>query len=172
MDNNIQDVFPDTPEQEEILQEDIQIDLQEEDPNDSIRNEFEELRKRQIQLEEQNKKLYARAKKSEEKLKSIDPMESHNEETTINEDERWQKIDLRLEGYDPDETDFIIRNGGKEALDNKFVQAAISQMRAQKRSKQATPSGGNRSPIERKYSQDQLMSMPTEELEKLLRSQT
>jgi hypothetical protein len=97
------------------------------------------------------------------------PKEEFNKDNDGNIDKSWQeKVELKLDGYSDDEISFIQQNGGKEALGNDFVKEAIETIRTKKKAENAVIEDENKSDIEKKYSHEQLASMPVEELEKLL----
>ena len=120
------------------------------------------------ELEKKNKQLFARLKKTEEevqktKLKSDKPESS---------DDGWkERMELRVEGYDDKEVDFLMRNGGKKAKEDSLVKTAISAMREQKKAENAAvDDSSTKSDIERKYTLEQLKAMPTAEMEKILKT--
>src|SRR4051812_28109117 len=98
---SVQDTQP--VEEAVIQEEEIQESTPEVDP---------------AELVEKNKQLYARATKAEKELKEIKtklpkPQESIN---TSPIEERFERQDLRIEGYASDEVDFIMKNGGRAAV--------------------------------------------------------
>lgn len=126
-------------------------------------------------LQELNKQLYERTKKAEAEakaLKSQNKTESQTSETKNSslgsEDERFERLDLKTDGYKNDEIDFIMQNGGRSSLDNPLVKAAINAQRKAVTSRDATPSGTNKSPVYQKFTERDLKNMPTDELEKIL----
>ncbi len=123
--------------------------------------DYIELKEKADKLEETNKKLYARLKNS-----------SQSNKTEPLKDDSWkERIELKVEGYSDAEVDFILRNGGKKGLENDFVKKAIEVKREQLRAEQALVSEDtSKSDIEKKYTQDQLKNMSTEDLEKLITS--
>lgn len=82
-------------------------------------------------------------------------------------------LDLRLDGYTKPEVEFIMKNGGRQALEDKtsYVAIALNTKREQEAAEHAaseTTSGAGLSEIERKYTPEQLANMSIEELEKIL----
>lgn len=82
-------------------------------------------------------------------------------------------VDLRLDGYSKSEVEFIMKNGGRKALEDSasYVSIAVNTRREQDRaeanaSKVSSKSG--MSEVERKYTPEQLKNMPLAELEKLV----
>src|SRR5574343_72482 len=128
-----------------------------EDNNDSIPNEdpnYKEYWEEKVKkLEALNKKLYARAKSNESK-----PL--NKQESTITPE--WQeKIELKTDGYNEQEIEFIQRNGGKNALSNEFVKTAIETMRAKAKAEAAVVDvDSSKTDIEKQYTLDQLKNMP------------
>ena len=85
-----------------------------------------------------------------------------------NIEERLERQDLRIEGYSNEEVDFILKNGGRPALSNEFVKGAIETMRNKRKSVEATPESGGKSPVFRKYTERDLRNMPLDKLEEIL----
>lgn len=82
-------------------------------------------------------------------------------------------VDLRLDGYSKSEVEFIMKNGGRKALEDSssYVSIAVNTRREQERaeanaSKVSSKSG--MTDVERKYTPEQLKNMPLAELEKLV----
>ncbi len=82
-------------------------------------------------------------------------------------------VDLRLDGYSKEEVAWIMKNGGRKALEDKnsFTAIAINTKREQTKAEQAasqvTDTSGQ-SEIERKYTKEQLGNMSVKELEAIL----
>ena len=115
-------------------------------------------------LEDKNAKLYARLKKAE--TKEAQPLK----EPGINQTE-FTKLKLKVEHgiTDSDAIDFILKNGGEKALENPYIKKTIDNMLEQKRAENAQVTSDNgKSEFDKKYSAEQLKSMPSEELEKIL----
>jgi hypothetical protein len=128
-------------------------------------------------LIEQNKKLYARAKQAESKLKEKKP------DTQVTSDNpspikpmdilRDETFALYREGYDNDEIELIIRNGGRKILEDENSPITLG-LRAKKEQRQAekaaSQANGNAelSEVERKYTPEQLANMSAKELEEIL----
>lgn len=115
-------------------------------------------------LEETNRKLYARLKNKPvgTNLKGV--------ENSLPEiSERLEKLELKTEGFSDQEIEFLKPYGGKKALENQYVKAALDAMREKDRAESAVVDvNSNKSDIEKKFTEDQLRNMPLEELEKLL----
>jgi hypothetical protein len=120
---------------------------------------------------ETKKQLHARAVKAEAKAKEIKPKDEQKIETNNTPQGKLtveERVDLRLSGYSPEEVNFIERNGGLNALKDEVIVAAIEGIRAKKKSQEATPEGSPKSPIYKKYSQQDLAKMSLEQLEKII----
>ncbi len=85
--------------------------------------------------------------------------------STPEAEDRLRKLELRTEGYSADEVEFILKTGSAE---DPYVQAAIKAMRDKKRIEDATPGPSNGSAVYKKYSEEDLKNMSTEDLAKIL----
>lgn len=121
-------------------------------------------------LAEKNKQLYERAKKAEAKVKELEkkPAPLQTNESSSTSDERFERLELKTEGYSGDEVDFLMQNGGRKALDNKIAMAGIEAIRKAKKSTDATPSGTAKSAVYQKFTEQDLRRMSAEELEKII----
>lgn len=104
-----------------------------------------------------------KANKTEKPL----PKQATQETKTISE-ERLERIELMQEGYSRDEVDEIMELGGRDKLDNPIVQSAIKAMRAEKKSKEASQPLSSKSPVFKKYTQEDFSKMTAAEMEKIL----
>ena len=133
-------------------------------------------------LKEQNKRLFERAKKAEGFTKQPDGSWVKTEKKIIKEpvnqtqpdlkEEVWTIAEFIREGYDRDDVDFILKNGGRTALKdpNSLVSLALKTKTEQKRAEEAaskTTSGGT-GEIVGKVSLDDLSKMSAEEMKKHL----
>jgi hypothetical protein len=117
------------------------------------------------------RQLTARAKAAEELVKkSRETSKTVETQAPVSTDYRDEVYDLRLDGYSREEAQFIMKNGGRKALEeNNYVKVAIETLREQKKAEQAIPDiDSGKSDIERKYTPEQLEKMPMEELVKIL----
>lgn len=126
-------------------------------------------------IKELNKKLYERAKKAEADKKALadqlknKPQEITRNEYTLND----EVVDLRLDGYTKQDVDFIMKNGGRKALEDKNSYTAIAinarkeQARAEAEANKVVDTTGM-SEIERKYTPEMLKNMSVEELKKIV----
>ena len=128
-------------------------------------DDYNKLLEEKKALEEKNKQLYARVKKSSESK----PL-AEKQNTGIDQAEFTRlklKVDYNIS--DPDALDFVMKNGGEEALKNPYIKKTIDNMLEQKKAEQAAEIGDSgKSDFEKKYSTEQLKSMSVEELEKIL----
>lgn len=133
-------------------------------------------------LKEQNKRLFARAKKAEgftqdaqgnwvkrEKPQTINNAVEHKPYNIL----EYDVADLIFEGYKKDEVKFILANGGRKALDDKdsYVSLAIKAKKEQSRVEDAvgqTSSKGFVASGGKTYTEEQLRNMSAEEMEKVL----
>lgn len=146
------------------------LDSQIEETQDEVQLTVDDYRKLEAEkaaLEEKNRKLYARLKKEESSdkkplVETQKPSYSDTEFTRLK-----LKVDYGIS--DPDALDFIIKNGGEKALENPYIKQTIDNIVTQKKAEQASVyEESGKSEVEKKYSTDQLKSMPSEELEKIL----
>lgn len=137
-------------------------------------------------LEEQNKKLYARAKTAEGFIQDADgnwvKKEKPVEKPVINEQPVTQKpsdilkadeFKLYRQGYTESEIDLIMHNGGMKALaDEKSpLSLGLKVAREQRAAEEAAGQVGDKtglSEVERKYTPEQMRNMKKEDLAKLI----
>jgi len=126
--------------------------------------DYNKLLKEKEELEEKNKKLYARVKQSSEKKTVLDTPNPQ----IVNELARL-KLQVEHGIKDPEAIDFIMKNGGEKALDNQYIKKTIETMQEQKRAEEAVVSeDSSKSEFEKKYTPDELRNMSAEDLEKIL----
>jgi len=132
---------------------------------------------------EARRQLTARAKNAEEKArealtklaeaesKHITPNQEPpaSSSVTLND----EVVDLRLDGYSKAEVDWIMKNGGRKALEDKtsYTSIAINAKREQERAERAASEVADTSmfsDVERKYTKEQLANMSVKELEAIL----
>jgi len=145
--------------QEETTEE-LELELEEEIPeeDDSIqisKSELSRLKRKAI--------AYDTAKKSTDKPKEVE------KESKQDREERFERLELRADGYSKDEIDEIMSLGGTRVLDTKIVQNAIKYMRAEKKSKDVNEPLSSKSPVYKKFTQDDLSKMSASEMEKILK---
>lgn len=133
-------------------------------------------------LEEQNKKLFARAKKAEGFIQDSNGNWVKKEKPQVITNKVESKpyniledevADLILDGYSKEETKFILANGGRKALEDKdsFLSVAINTKREQRKTERAVSQTSNSGFIStggKTYSEEQLKNMSVEEMMKVL----
>lgn len=110
-----------------------------------------------------------RADKAEIRLKAKDkPQEQESTNNSPISDEKYERLELKTDGYSSEEVDHIMELGGLKSLENPLVKEAIANLRKKAKSEDATPSGTAKSPIYQKFTEQDLKRMPLEDLEKLI----
>jgi len=133
--------------------------------------DVEVLKEKLQKAEEARRQLTARAKRAEEALKKAPKPESPKLEANAEDKVSDEVIDLRLDGYTRDEVAFIIKNGGRKALENSYVSTAINAMREQRQAEEQASKAKDTSgatSFEKKFPQEKLSKMSAEELAKIL----
>lgn len=110
-----------------------------------------------------------KAKKEErqrfaEKAKSNPPQKATYNVTA----DKLERMELKLDGYSSDEVEAIMDLGGSKALSNPLVKGAIEQMRNKSKSDDSKQALNSKSPVFKKFTQDDLSKMSSAELEKIL----
>lgn len=165
MSDELNDELQDSNLVEETIQE-PEIELTNSESEDP-----ETLKAKIAELEEKNKQLYARVKKTDKPVK-----EQSKENLTTNKSSseppvtraEIERLELKTEGYTTDEVDFLMQNGGRQALKNEIAMAGIEAMRKKRKSVEATPSGTGKSAVYQKYTAQDLRKMSAEDLEKII----
>lgn len=160
-------------EQDEQVLKEATISSEEEENLDLDDTEDVEALKEQLQKErDARRQLTARAKRAEEALKTAPKPESPTLEANAEDKINDEAIDLRLDGYSKDEVSFILKNGGRKALEtNSYVSTAINAMREQRKAEDEASKAKDTSGVttfEKKFPQDKLEKMSAEELAKIL----
>lgn len=79
------------------------------------------------------------------------------------------RLELKTDGYSEDAITFLMKVGGKEALKDAHIKAAIDSIQEQKRAEDAVvASETSKSDVERKFTQQEIDAMSPEELYKIL----
>lgn len=86
-------------------------------------------------------------------------------------DEKYERLELKTDGYSSEEVETIMELGGSKALENPIVKEAIATMRKKAKSQEATPSATAKSPIYKNLSERDLQGMSLAELEKIIPQQ-
>jgi hypothetical protein len=152
------DVQEEVVEQEEQQQEEVVVESEEEssDEDDSVtlsKAEFNKLNRRA--------KAYIATKETKPEETKLSTKPTYSEE-------KFDRMELRVDGYSTDEVDEIMALGGPKVLKSKLVQSAIKAMRDEKKSKDAEVNVSAKSPVFKKYTQQDLSNMSAKELEKIL----
>lgn len=152
--NENQDVVEETLPEEETTEElpETQEEAPQESEDDSVsisKHEFNKLKRKAIAYD--SGKQTAKPK-----------------EEVIDRDERFERLELRADGYSKDEIDEIMALGGTKVLNTRIVQSAINYMRQDKKSKDAKEPLSSKSPVYKKFTQDDLAKMSSKEMEKIL----
>jgi hypothetical protein len=155
-----------------ISDEEAELDL-----NPTGTEDYDALAQKLKNAEMAKKQILARAKKAEEKLKTITPPPpqiTKEEKPQPQDDSKlWEIAEMIQSGYTRADAEFIQKNGGTEALKdpNSYVAVALRTIQEQRRAELAasqTSSGSGQSELERKYTPEQLKNMSVEELRKIL----
>lgn len=138
-----------------------------------------------IRIELLNKKLFARAKTAEgyipdgnggwikKPVVATAPVSEQAAAPKPGEILKSPEFRLHRQGYNEEEIELIMNNGGAAILENKThplvlgIEAARTQRSAEVAAAAVVDSTGA-SEVERKYTPDQLRAMPTSDLEKIL----
>jgi len=79
------------------------------------------------------------------------------------------RLELKTEGYSEDAIAFIQKNGGRDALNDPYVTAAVKAIQEQKSAEQAIVANETtKSDIERKFTPEEINAMSPEEMYKVL----
>ena len=128
----------------------------------------------QPQYSETEKQLYARLKKEEARVKELEGKLGEKAPTftqpTNTNDTAWREsIELKTDGYSSEEISFILKNGGREALNDPFVKSAIERSREERKVTDSVAMNvSSKSAIERKYSPADLQAMSADDMEAVL----
>lgn len=126
------------------------------------------------QYTETEKQLYARLKKEEARVKELEGKLGEKAPTftqpTNTNDTAWREsIELKTDGYSSDEISFILKNGGRGALNDPFVKSAIERSREERKVTESVAMNvSSKSAIERKYSPADLQAMSADDMEAVL----
>lgn len=150
-------------------------ELELETTDSSNGNETESAEERLVRVEATNAKLYERTKKAEAEAKALREKPITNQQDIPKPSEILKAPEFRLsrQGYDEDEIDLIMRNGGPEILkdDKHIITQGIKVSREQRGAEEAASrvsDSSGLSDIERKFSEADLRKMTKEELAAIL----
>lgn len=159
-----------TLEPQEEVEETPESEETDDEPDyDTLKAKAEELEKKTKTLDAQRLHYKNKVEKLAEAKKKPSSDESNKQSVS---DPDWQeRIELKVEGYDDKSIDFIMRNGGKEALKDPYVQNAIKAAKEQAKAESATPSDkGYGTGAFKKMTEDQIKNLSSKEIEEKLKS--
>ena len=164
------------PEEQDIDQQEVlnpdEATGQETETGDTNEVDVEALQNEAAKSLERKKyadRVAAENKRLKQELRDLKPdSNSAVTESSSVPDERFERLELKADGYSKDEIDQIMELGGTRALDNPLVSKAIQVARREAKSKAATPSGTAKSPVYQQFSERDLRKMSSEELEKII----
>jgi hypothetical protein len=139
--------------------------------SDTIQSEvdIEALKQKAEKADEYKKYADRTAAENKELKRKLQPTETNSQgSSSTASDERFDRIELKADGYSNDEINEIMELGGKTALQNPLVQKAIEIRRKEEKSKSATPTGTAKSPIFQKYSAKDLKTIPLDKFEEMV----
>lgn len=121
------------------------------------------------------KVLYEEARRERNKYKNkllgMNKSEKPKSDITNNPtDDNWkQRMELKVDGYDDDAINFILKNGGKKALENPYVVSAIDSIKTKKAAEAATlGEQGQKSGIEKRFTPQEFAKLSSDEQLKVL----
>ena len=121
------------------------------------------------------KALYEEARRERNKYKNkllgLTKSEKPKSDITNNpSDNSWKaRMELKVDGYDDEAIDFILKNGGRKALENKYVVSAIEVIKTKKQAEQATlDEQGQKSGIEKRFTPQEFAKLSSDEQLKVL----
>lgn len=128
-------------------------------------DDYNKLKLERDELEQKNKQLYERNKK----LSATKPLVETQVAPELTTEITRLKLKVDHGITDPDAIEFVMKNGGEEALKNPYITQALDVMAKQKKAEQAViddEAGG--STTSKRQTLNQLKDMSVEELEKTL----
>lgn len=154
-----------TQAQEEVVEQEEQ---HEEETVDEVSQETEE-QEDTVTLSKAEYKKLDRQSRAYQAIKTKPTATLKTEEATYTvSPDRLERIELMQDGYSREEVDEIMDLGGRRIVDSKLVQSAIKAMRNEKKSKEASPALTSKSPVYKKFTQEDLSNMSASELAKIL----
>lgn len=153
--------------------EEVDVNTQEEITSEEVQETQEETQQEDVlTLAGEEKAEFEKWKaKKEERQKFVEKAKSNPQpqKTTYNVTaDKLERMELKLDGYSSDEVEAIMDLGGSKALSNPIVKGAIEQMRNKSKSENANQALNSKSPVYKKFTQDDLGKMSSAELEKIL----
>jgi len=142
-----------------------EVDEQETDHDESA----EELQARLEKAEKEKEALLGRLKRAESKKKKAPKAESSEIINNTSDDDRIERLELKLDGYADGEIEEIMKFGGKAFLQTELGKKAADLIRDQRKAEEAAKiETSAKSEFESKYSDQDLKDMSAEELKKIL----
>lgn len=139
-------------EQENLDNEDDEEQDGSDDPYESLSEEEAKERLRKAE------KAIEMSKKAEKKKPSRD--------INSEENDKFERLELKVSGYPDEVVDQIISLGGKEALNDPVKKKVIDEYTKQAKAEQAAEvESSSKSGVSKKYSKEELRQMSTKELE-------
>lgn len=121
---------------------------------------------------DREKQLYARLQREKERTKELEELMGNTvaqqpRQTTMSE----ERLELIARGYEDEEIDFILKNGGKKSLKDEFVQSALKARKDRLEIEaKAVNNVSSKSGVSRSFTEGQVRSMSAKEYqEKVLR---
>ena len=125
-------------------------------------DDYNRLKQEKEELENKNKQLYARVKKSE-------PLKTNAETNSATIEDVNLKLEMNSRGIPLELLSDVKKYGGVKALDDPFIKPSLDSKIQQMKAEKATEiNSSQKSAIEKQYTPQELRAMPTAELEKLL----
>lgn len=161
-------------ENDELQQEAVESQVDTETQSDVDLPDYDTLAERVKELEGKNKTLFAQKQHFKEKLEKVaGSLKNESENPPVKEvsDDKYERLELKVEGYSDEEIDMIKELGGKKALKNPILKKAIEDYRSEQKLAKATDiksSGG--SSREKVYTDSDLRAMSPDELEKKIQA--
>ena len=157
-------------EQENVDVQDVDLEQEEEETTSESNEETQDdsITISKEKFKAMQRKAIAYDADSKAKPKVEEKVTINNKESSIS-DSKYERLELKVEGYPDSVIDEIIKLGGKKALDNKLVKKAVEDLVEQYNADKATSiNSSTKSDFDKKYNRSDLASMPLSELEKIL----
>lgn len=152
-------------EQQEVEQEIAPVEETTQEPEAVVEEETPEPEDDSVSL---SKSEFTKLKRKAIAYDSNKTAKQTPKEEVVDKDERFERLELRADGYSKDEIEEIMALGGTKVLNSKIVQSAIKTMRAEAKSKDAREPLSSKSPVYKKFTQEDLSKMTSKEMEKIL----
>lgn len=154
---------------EDIDSEDDELEVDQEENNQPEVDKKSDLTERERQLLARVKKAEAKVKKFKETLADEEDTKPLIKKTNdINLEERFERLELKGDGYSTEEIDYIMKNGGSKALKDPYIKKTIDVMRNEKVSEDAIPDSSAKSGTYKNYTSQDLKKMSLDELDKIV----